>query len=55
LEIEAILGHNTPPGSINILLALFFFILCSNFIGLFPYVFTGSRHLRYTVRLALPL
>ena len=55
LEMEAILGHNTPPGSINILLALFFFILCSNFIGLFPYVFTGSRHLRYTVRLALPL
>ena len=55
LEIEAILGQNTPPGSINILMALFFFILCSNFIGLFPYVFTGSRHLRYTVTLALPL
>jgi len=55
LEIEAILGYNTPPGSINILLALFFFIICSNFIGLFPYVFTGSRHLRYTVALALPL
>ena len=55
LEIEAILGHNTPPGSINILLALFFFIICSNFMGLFPYVFTGSRHLRYTVALALPL
>lgn len=55
LEIEAILGHNTPPGSINILLTLFFFIICSNFMGLFPYVFTGSRHLRYTVALALPL
>lgn len=55
LEIEAILGTNTPPGSISILIALFFFILCSNFIGLFPYVFTGSRHLRYTVALALPL
>ena len=55
LEIEAILGHHTPPGSINILLALFFFIICSNFMGLFPYVFTGSRHLRYTVALALPL
>ena len=55
LEIEAILGLNTPPGSISILIALFFFILCSNFIGLFPYVFTGSSHLRYTVALALPL
>merc|ERR1712115_542743 len=33
----------------------FFFILINNFIGLFPYVFTRSRHISFTLTLALPL
>ena len=55
LEIEAVLGANTPPGSLRILRTLFFFIIFSNFMGLFPYIFTSSRHLVFTVALALPL
>ena len=30
-------------------------ILFKNFIGLFPYIFTATRHLTVTLRLAVPL
>nr|AXS66312.1 ATP synthase F0 subunit 6 [Cucujoidea sp. 10 KM-2017] len=36
-------------------IALFYFILINNFIGLFPYIFTSSSHLTFTLSLALPL
>jgi len=55
LEISAIMGGLVPPGTSIIFLRLFFFIIFSNFIGLFPYIFTRSRHLRFTVSLAIPL
>lgn len=55
LEISAIIGGLVPPGTAIIFLSLFFFIIFSNFIGLFPYIFTRSRHLRFTVSLAIPL
>nr|YP_009935674.1 ATP synthase F0 subunit 6 [Nephus oblongosignatus]QNS38578.1 ATP synthase F0 subunit 6 [Nephus oblongosignatus] len=38
-----------------IFIALFFFILMNNFLGLFPYIFTSSSHLTLTLILALPL
>ncbi|YP_010286583.1 ATP synthase F0 subunit 6 (mitochondrion) [Dermacentor variabilis] len=38
-----------------IISALFIFILCSNICGLFPYVFTSSSHLIFTMFLAFPL
>jgi len=38
-----------------VLIALFLFILINNFIGLFPYVFTATSHIRVTIALALPL
>lgn len=34
---------------------LFTFILLNNFLGLFPYIFTSSRHLNFTLTLRLPL
>lgn len=43
------------PGVLIVPLRFFFFLVGVNFIGLFPYVFTGSSHLRFTLRLALPL
>merc|ERR1712189_107450 len=30
----------------------FFFIIFSNFIGLFPYIFTSTRHIRFTLTIA---
>ena len=38
-----------------IFISLFSFIVFNNFLGLLPYVFTRSRHLVITLRLALPL
>nr|QHD19743.1 ATP synthase F0 subunit 6 [Epilachna admirabilis] len=38
-----------------IFISLFFFILFNNFLGLFPYIFTSSSHLIFTLSLALPL
>lgn len=35
--------------------SLFSLILFNNFLGLFPYIFTSSRHLVFTLALALPL
>lgn len=38
-----------------IFLRLFFFIFFNNFIGLFPYIFTSSRHIRFCLSLSLTL
>lgn len=41
--------------SLVVFIALFFLILFNNLIGLVPYIFTATRHLVVTLRLALPL
>lgn len=41
--------------NILIFISVFIFILFSNLWGLFPYVFTVSRHLIFTIYLAFPL
>lgn len=47
---------NVNRSNITIIFAsVFFFILCNNIIGLFPYIFTSSRHLTLTIALSLPL
>lgn len=53
-ELKTILGKNDIKGTL-ILISCFIFILINNFIGLFPYVFTSTRHLILTLRIALPL
>lgn len=45
----------TKNNNTLIFISLFFFILINNFIGLFPYIFTSSRHLVFTLSFALPL
>lgn len=37
------------------LISLFFFIFINNIIGLFPYIFTRSRHIIFSIRLSIPL
>jgi len=55
IELESIFRFKIIPGLIFIYLNIFFFIFFSNFIGLFPYIFTRTSHLVITLRLALPL
>jgi F-type H+-transporting ATPase subunit a len=55
-EIKTILRKgNENKGNSFILTSLFLLILANNFLGLFPYIFTRTRHLTLTLTLALPL
>nr|QIH95768.1 ATP synthase F0 subunit 6 [Pseudolycoriella sp. XQM-2020] len=42
-------------GSTLMFISLFSMILFNNFLGLFPYIFTSSSHMVFTLSLALPL
>lgn len=53
-EISLLIG-SARLGANILIIALFMFILFNNFIGLFPYIFTATRHLAVTLRLAVPL
>lgn len=54
-EFKILLGPSSNQGSTIIFISLFVFILLNNFLGLFPYIFTASRHITLTLALALPL
>lgn len=43
------------PFTLIISVSLFFIILFNNAPGLLPFIFTGTRHMRITLRLAFPL
>lgn len=55
LEFKIILGRSSPKGSIVLLISLFIIILVNNFLGLYPYIFTATRHIAVTLSLALPI
>ena len=54
-EFKTLLGPGSYVGSSIIFISLFIIIILNNFIGLFPYIFTASRHLLITLTLSLPL
>ncbi len=54
-EFKTLLGPNIKIGRTFIFISIFTLILFNNFLGLFPYIFTSTRHLTITLTLALPL
>jgi len=54
-ELNAVFGLLVLPGTVFMFVSLFMFVLFSNFMGLFPYIFTRTSHLVMTLALALPL
>jgi len=54
-ELVAVLGLIINPGSILFFGGLFIFLLFNNFLGLFPYIFTASRHFSFTLSIRLPV
>jgi len=54
-ELLAVFSNFIIPGTIFTFVRFFLFIIFSNFIGLFPYIFTRTRHIVITLTLALPI
>nr|YP_010693613.1 ATP synthase F0 subunit 6 [Gryllotalpa henana]WCD24130.1 ATP synthase F0 subunit 6 [Gryllotalpa henana] len=54
-EFKILIGPFKSYGMTLLFTSLFSFILFNNFLGLYPYIFTSSSHLSFTLALALPL
>lgn len=54
-EFKTLLGKSSIRGRSTIFVRIFLFVAINNFIGLFPYIFTASRHIALTLTLRLPL
>lgn len=55
-EFKNLLGNsNINNGSTFIFISLFSFVFFNNFLGLFPYIFTRTRHLNFSLSLSLSL
>ena len=52
-EIRISLGNINTPGVTWFSVSLFLLIATINYIGLMPYIFTSTRHLRFTLSLAI--
>lgn len=54
-EFLVLLNVNKIKGRTLIFISLFSIIIFNNFLGLFPYIFTRTRHIAFSLSLALPL
>lgn len=54
-EFKILINNPKSLGRTLLFISLFRLILINNFLGLFPYIFTRTRHLTITLTLAFPL
>lgn len=54
-EFSVLINNVKIKGRTLIFISLFSIIIFNNFLGLFPYIFTRTRHIVFTLSLALPL
>lgn len=54
-EFKNLIKTEESKGRTILFISLFIFIIFNNFIGLFPYIFTCTRHISLTLSLRLPL
>nr|AXS65494.1 ATP synthase F0 subunit 6 [Curculionoidea sp. 13 KM-2017] len=54
-EFKILIMNNKFKGSTLIFSSMFSMIMINNFLGLFPYIFTSSSHLTFTLSLSLPM
>lgn len=54
-EFSTLLGPTQHLGRTLIFISIFSAILFNNFLGLFPYIFTRTSHLTFTLSIALPI
>nr|UZZ43666.1 ATP synthase F0 subunit 6 [Micrasema sp. XG-2021] len=54
-EFKVLISHNYSYGTTFIFSSLFFFCLCNNFLGLYPYIFTSTSHMMMNLSIALPM
>ena len=55
IEFKTLLGPRSINGRTLILTRILVFILVNNFLGLFPYIFTASRHMVLALAMSLPI
>lgn len=55
LEFKVLIQKKNNIINLLIYISIFFFILLNNFIGIFNYIFTSTRHLVLRLSIALPL
>nr|YP_010547109.1 ATP synthase F0 subunit 6 [Nycteribia parvula]UYK51613.1 ATP synthase F0 subunit 6 [Nycteribia parvula] len=54
-EIKILLNKNLFKGSSLLLISIFSIILFNNFMSLFPYIFSCSSHMIFSISLSLPI
>nr|APX39742.1 ATP synthase F0 subunit 6 [Chrysolina bankii] len=55
LHLEFKILMNKNQGGTLMFISLFSMLMMNNFLGLFPYIFTSTSHMTFTLTLALPL